>query len=152
LLVIVLVLEFRRSEALAAAYGIAVSTTKVLETSLVITVVWLLRPRFGPLLIAVLAAVGCLEFLFFASNATKFSAGGWFPLAVAAILFTLLTTWKLAADTVAASEEARRIPIEGFMQTMAEVPRVPGTAIFFTAERNSVPTTLLHNLKHNKVL
>ncbi|MPZ44538.1 MAG: potassium transporter Kup, partial [Betaproteobacteria bacterium] len=152
LLVIALVLEFRESEALAAAYGIAVSTTMVLETSLVIMVVWLLRPRRGPLLMLVLGAIGCVELMFFASNATKFFSGGWFPIAVAVILFTMLTTWKLATDTIAASEEARRVPIEGFMQTMAEVPRVPGTAIFFTAERDSVPTTLLHNFKHNRVL
>jgi KUP system potassium uptake protein len=152
LLVIVLVLQFRASEALAAAYGIAVSTTMVLETSLVIMVVRLLRPRRGPLLIALLGAIGCVELLFFASNATKFAAGGWFPIAVAVILFTMLTTWKLAADTIAAQEEARRVPIEGFTETMAEVPRVPGTAIFFSAERNSVPTALRHNFKHNRVL
>jgi KUP system potassium uptake protein len=151
-LVLALVLAFGSSSALAAAYGIAVATTMVLETSLVIMVVWLLRPRLGPLLVLVLAAIGCVELLFFASNATKFTEGGWFPLTVALILFTMLTTWKLAADSIAAAEEARRVPIEGFMQTMAEVPRVPGTAVFFTAERASVPTTLLHNLKHNKVL
>jgi KUP system potassium uptake protein len=151
-LVIVLVLEFRESSALAAAYGIAVSTTMVLETSLVMLVVAMMRPRYAPALLLVLAIVGCAELAFFASNATKFASGGWFPVAVAAIVFTMLTTWKLAADTIAASEEARRVPIEGFLATMAEVPRVPGTAIFFSAERDSVPTTLLHNLKHNKVL
>ena len=151
-LVLALVLEFRASSALGAAYGIAVSTTMVLETALLVMVVWLLRPRFAPLLVGVLLVIGVAELLFFASNATKFTAGGWFPIAVAVILFTMLTTWKLAIDTIAASEEARRVPIAGFLQTMAEVPRVPGTAVFFTAERDSVPTTLLHNLKHNKVL
>jgi KUP system potassium uptake protein len=151
-LVIALVLAFRTSSHIAAAYGIAVATTMVLETSLVILVVWLLRRRHAPALIAVLVLIGCVELAFFSSNVTKFAAGGWFPVGVAVILFTMLTTWKLAADTISASEEARRVPIEGFLQTMAEVPRVPGTAIFFTAERDSVPTTLLHNLKHNKVL
>ena len=76
----------------------------------------------------------------------------WEAITVAVILFTLLTTWKLAVDTITASEEARRVPIEGFLPAMAEFQRVPGTAIFFSAERDSVPTTLLHNLKHNKVL
>jgi KUP system potassium uptake protein len=151
-LVIALVLEFRTSSAIAAAYGIAVATTMVLETSLVILVVWMLHRRYAPALILVLGAIACVELAFFASNATKFAAGGWFPISVAVILFTMLTTWKLAADTITASEEARRVPIEGFLQTMAEVPRVPGTAVFFSAERDSVPTTLLHNLKHNKVL
>jgi KUP system potassium uptake protein len=152
LLVIVLVLEFGSSSALAGAYGIAVSTTMVLETSLVILVIWMLRPRRAAPLLLLLGAIGCVELAFFASNATKLTAGGWFPIAVAVVLFTMLTTWKLAVDTIAASEEARRVPIEGFIATMAEVPRVPGTAIFFSAERDSVPTTLLHNLKHNKVL
>ena len=152
LLVLALVLEFKSSSAMAAAYGIAVATTMVLETSLVILVVLMLHRRYAPLLIALLAAIGCVELMFFASNATKFAAGGWFPVTIAVILFTLLTTWKLAGDTISASEEARRVPIEGFLPAMAEIARVPGTAIFFSAERNSVPTTLLHNLKHNKVL
>jgi KUP system potassium uptake protein len=152
ILVLALVLEFKTSSAIASAYGIAVATTMVLETSLVLIVVFMLRRSHWPLLMAVLAAILCVELTFFASNATKFAAGGWFPIAVAMALFTLLTTWKLAADTISASEEARRVPIEGFLPAMAEVRRVPGTAVFFSAERDSVPTTLLHNLKHNKVL
>ena len=151
-LVLVLVLEFKSSSALAAAYGIAVSTTMVLETTLVIMVVFMLKPRGGPLLIAVLAAIGCTELAFFASNATKFFAGGWFPMIVALVLFTLLTTWKRAGDVITASEEAKRVPIAGFLPSMAEIQRVPGTAIFFSADSACVPTTLLHNLKHNKVL
>ena len=152
ILVLILVLEFQSSSALAAAYGIAVSTTMVLETALVIIVVSMLRLRYGPPLIVLLAAVGCVEIAFFASNATKFFAGGWFPMAVAVVLFTLLTTWKRAGDVITAAEEARRVPIEGFATLFADVQRVPGTAIFFSAERDCVPTTLLHNLKHNKVL
>jgi len=151
-LVLALVLEFRSSSAMAAAYGIAVATTMVLETALVVIVVLMLRPKMMPLLVALLVAIGCVEFIFFASNATKFFAGGWFPVVVALTLFTLLTTWKRAADTITASEDARRVPIEGFLPAMNEIQRVPGTAVFFSAERDSVPTTLLHNLKHNKVL
>ncbi len=152
ILVLLLVLEFQTSSAIAAAYGIAVATTMVLETSLVLIVVFMLRRRYWPVLVALLATIMCVELTFFASNATKFAAGGWFPVVIAIALFTLLTTWKLAADTISASEEARQVPIEGFLPTMSEVQRVPGTAIFFSAERGSVPTTLLHNLKHNKVL
>jgi KUP system potassium uptake protein len=151
-LVIGLVLGFRTSSNVAAAYGIAVATTMVLETMLVILVVWMMGRRYAPALIIVLGVVGCVELLFFASNANKFAAGGWFPVTVALVLFILLTTWKHAADAISASEEARRVPVDGFLPTMAEVPRVPGTAVFFSAERDSVPTTLLHNLKHNKVL
>ena len=151
-LVLALVLEFRSSSALAAAYGIAVSTTMVLETSLIIIVVAMLKLRYGLFLIGLLGAIGCIELAFFASNATKFFAGGWFPMVVALVLFTLLTTWKRAADVITASEEAKRVPIEGFLPAMAEIQRVPGSAIFFSAEKDCVPTTLLHNLKHNKVL
>ena len=93
-----------------------------------------------------------VELTFFASNATKFFAGGWFPVLIAVSLFTLLTTWKRAADTITASEDTKRVPIQGFLPAMAEIQRVPGTAVFFSAQRDSVPTTLLHNLKHNKVL
>jgi KUP system potassium uptake protein len=151
-LVLALVLEFRSSSALAAAYGIAVATTMVLETSLVIIVILMLRRSHSILLIALLACIGLLELTFFLSNATKFFAGGWFPVVVALLLFTLLTTWKRAADTITAAEDARRVPIEGFLPMMAEIQRVPGTAVFFSADRECVPTTLLHNLKHNKVL
>jgi KUP system potassium uptake protein len=151
-LVLLLVLEFKTSDAMAAAYGIAVATTMVLETSLVIIVVLMLRRRYTLPLVALLAAIACVEMTFLASNATKFVAGGWVPVLVAVILFTLLTTWKRAADTITAHEYARRVPIAGFLPAMAEIQRVPGTAIFFSAERDCVPTTLLHNLKHNKVL
>ena len=150
--VLTLVLAFQSSSNLAAAYGIAVSTTMVLETTLIILVVYMLKLRYGLLLIALLAVIGCVEFAFFASNATKFLAGGWFPMVVALALFTLLTTWKRAADVITASEDAKRVPIQGFLPAMVDIQRVPGTAIFFSAERDCVPTTLLHNLKHNKVL
>jgi KUP system potassium uptake protein len=151
-LVLLLVLEFRTSSAMAAAYGIAVAATMVLETSLIIIVLLMLRRRYSMPLIGVLAVVGCAELLFFASNATKFLAGGWFPVIVAIVLFTLLTTWKSAADTITAREETRRVPLEGFLPLMAGIQRVPGTAVFLSAELDCVPTTLLHNLKHNKVL
>jgi KUP system potassium uptake protein len=151
-LVLVLVLEFRTSDALAAAYGIAVATTMVLETALVIIVMLMLKRRYTLPLVVLLAAIGCVELTFLASNATKFLAGGWFPVLVAIVLFTLLTTWKRAVDTITASEDAKRVPLLGFLPAMAEIQRVPGTAVFFSAELDSVPTTLLHNLKHNKVL
>lgn len=150
--VLALVLEFRSSSALAAAYGIAVATTMILETSLVIIVVLMLKRAHSLLLVALLAAIGLVELTFFLSNAAKFFSGGWFPVVVALALFTLLTTWKRAADVITASEDARRVPIEGFLPMVAKIQRVPGTAVFFSPDRECVPTTLLHNLKHNKVL
>jgi len=152
-LVLALVLEFRSSSAMAAAYGIAVATTMVLETALIIIVALMLRRRSATWLVAVFAAIGCVELLFFLANATKFTEGGWFPVGVAIVLFTLLTTWKRASEVISAAEARRRVPIEGFLERLgSEVPRVPGTAVFFSGELDSVPTTLLHNLKHNKVL
>jgi KUP system potassium uptake protein len=153
ILVLVLVLEFKTSSAIAAAYGIAVSTTMVLETSLIVIVAVALRGRVNPLLVTALLVIGFVELLFFFSNVTKIPEGGWFPLLVAVVVFTFLTTWKRATDIIRSRELGRRVPLKGFLEALgSEVARVPGTAVFFTADPDSAPTTLLHNLKHNKVL
>jgi KUP system potassium uptake protein len=105
----------------------------------------------GPVL-AMLAVVGTVELAFLASNATKIAAGGWFPLALGLVVFTLLTTWKRARDYLGSAAARRKVPIEGFFEHLGDVATVPGTAVFFSADPDTVPTTLLHNLKHNKVL
>jgi KUP system potassium uptake protein len=152
-LVLLLVITFRSSSAIASAYGIAVATTMVLETALIVIVAIALPGRPNPFFLALLGTIGLVELLFFASNATKIDDGGWFPLVVAVIVFTLLTTWKKATDIINAREMQRRVPLEGFLPLLGgDIQRVPGTAIFFTGDPDSVPTTLLHNLKHNKVL
>ncbi|MFM9886469.1 MAG: potassium transporter Kup [Burkholderiales bacterium] len=152
-LVLLLVVTFRSSSAIASAYGIAVATTMVLETTLIIIVAIAFPGRANPFLIALLVVIGLVEFVFFASNATKIADGGWFPLLVAIVVFTLLTTWKKATDLIYAREVQRRVPLAGFMSLLGDsIQHVPGTAIFFTSDPDSVPTTLLHNLKHNKVL
>lgn len=151
-LVLLLVVEFKTSSAIASAYGIAVATTMVLETSLFIIVVVALPGRANPFLLGALVIVVITEVLFFASNAMKILDGGWFPLAVALVAFTLLTTWKRATDIIRAREVQHRVPLEGFLASLgSSVPRVSGTAVFLSGDRNSVPTTFLHNLKHNKV-
>ncbi len=151
-LVLLLVLEFKTSSAIASAYGIAVATTMVLETTLFLIVVIALPGRANPLLLGALIVVGITEFLFFASNATKILDGGWFPLVVALLAFTLLTTWKRATDIIHARESQHRVPLQGFLASLgASVPRVSGTSVFLSGDPDSVPTTFLHNLKHNKV-
>jgi KUP system potassium uptake protein len=151
-IVVLLVLGFGSSSDLAAAYGVAVSATMVLETSLVALVVVALAGRARVPLLAMLAVIATVELAFLASNATKIAAGGWFPLLCGLVVFTLLTTWKRATDYLNSAAARRKVPIEGFFEHLGEVATVPGTAVFFSADPDTVPTTLLHNLKHNKVL
>jgi KUP system potassium uptake protein len=151
-LVVLLVLGFGSSSNLAAAYGIAVSATMALETLLVALVVFVLPVRLKGIVLAVLAGIAAVELAFVASNATKITAGGWFPLVCGLAIFTLLTTWKRATDILNADAVRKRVPIDGFFEHLGEVATVPGTAVFLSADPDSVPTTMLHNLKHNKVV
>lgn len=151
-MVILLVLGFGSSSHLAAAYGIAVSATMALETALVALVVVAMRGRARVALLAILIVVFLAELLFFASNTTKIAAGGWFPVLCGFAIFTLLTTWKRGAEVLTANESAKHVPLKGFCEHLESVTRVPGTAVFFSANTQVVPTTLLHNLKHNKVM
>jgi len=153
ILVVLLVLAFKNSGAIASAYGIAVSGTMVLTTALVAIVAFSIRRRPNLLFFLVLALIGSMELVFFAANATKFADGGWFPLLCGLVLFVLLTTWKRAATILTARETSRRVTLDAFPALCsADIPRVAGTAVFLTQDRDSVPTVLLHNLKHNKVL
>jgi KUP system potassium uptake protein len=152
-LVILLVLGFRTSSAIASAYGIAVSGTMVLTTALIAVVALSLPKRPNPLLLAALALIGSMELVFFAANATKIADGGWFPLACGLALFVMLTTWKRAETILTSHETRKRVPLDAFPTLCgADVARVPGTAVYLSPDRNSVPAALMHNLKHNKVL
>jgi len=94
-----------------------------------------------------------MELVFFGANATKIADGGWFPLACGLALFILLTTWKRAETILTAHEKSRRVPLDAFPALCsADIPRVPGTAVYLSPDPGSVPTALMHNLKHNKVL
>jgi len=152
-LVILLVLGFKNSSAIASAYGIAVSGTMVLTTALVAVVAMSLPKKRNPLFLIVLALVGTMELVFFAANATKIADGGWFPLTCGLALFVMLTTWKRAETILTAHERSKRVPIDAFTTLCgAEIPRVPGTAVYLSPDPGSVPAALMHNLKHNKVL
>jgi len=152
-LVVLLVLQFKSSSAIASAYGIAVSGTMVLTTVLIGVVAFASRSRARPYLLAAIAAIGAVELVFFAANAMKFAEGGWFPLACGLVVFTMLTTWKRAEGVVAAREGKIRVPVEAFSAMLGpDIPRVEGTAVYLSPDSGSVPPVLLHNLKHNKVL
>lgn len=151
-LVVLLVLGFGTSSGLAAAYGVAVSGTMVLTTALVAIVVVSLPGGASPLALAGLGVVALAEVAFLASNSTKIDDGGWFPLACGLVIFTLLTTWRRGAEILKDDAARKRAPLEGFFARLGEVATVPGTAVFFSADPSSVPVTMLHNLKHNKVL
>jgi KUP system potassium uptake protein len=152
-LVVLIVLEFRSSGAIASAYGVAVSGTMVLTTVLIGVVTFMARSRARPYLLAAIAAIGVAELVFFAANAMKFAEGGWFPLACGVVIFTMLTTWKQAESVVSAREGKIRVPVETFPSMLGpDIPRVEGTAVYLSPDSSSVPPVLLHNLKHNKVL
>ncbi len=149
-----LVLAFRSSSDLAAAYGVAVTMTMVITT---ILFYFLVRERWHwPLYLALPL---CLAFLlidgaFFAANILKIPQGGWFPLLVALGVFILLTTWKRGRYILSQRLDEQVIPLATFMQKLVDdpPPRVPGTAIFMYRAPNSTPYSLAQNLKTNKVL
>jgi len=153
ILVVLLVLGFRTSNNLAAAYGIAVTGT-MLSTTLMMAVLVLTIwkwPRWWavPLLGVLMLIAGA----YFASNLTRIPDGGWFPLLVGAVAFTLLTTWARGRHLMMLRLGENAIPIEAFIKSASSAAtRVQGTAVFMTISPEGVPHALLHNLRHNKVL
>ena len=152
-MVILLVFGFRSSGNLAAAYGIAVTGTMLITACLlgVLTLtVWKWHPALaGAVTLGFLAIDG----LYFASTATKIPDGGWFPLLVAVVVFTLLTTWATGRRLVRTRLHEDSIPFATFLKSVGErVRRVPGTSVFLASSADGVPPGLLHNLKHNHIL
>jgi KUP system potassium uptake protein len=151
---IALVLGFRSSSNLAAAYGIAVTGTMSITTLLfhrVMRDLWHWpRWRSWPLTLAFLA----VDLSFFGANVVKIEDGGWFPLVAAAVVFTLMSTWKQGRALLAAMVRDAGLPIDLFLADVARrrPTRIPGTAVFMTSSLGSAPPVLLHHLKHNKVL
>lgn len=151
--VVVLVLEFDTSSELAAAYGIAVSGDMIITTLLMLFITTMSQRRLKTLLLAVLGVFLVVEMLFFASNLTKFMAGGWLPMLLGGALFTMLTTWKQGTALITRERRRINIPMADFIGgPPLDVPRVPGTAIYLTSDTETVPSALFHNLKHFKVL
>lgn len=150
--VIALVIGFRSSSALAAAFGLAVTATMVLTTLMIGFVVFRIW-RWNPLWAAPLYAVLLmLDVGLFAASATKFVDGGWLPLSIAALLVLIFATWRKGRGLLRQALAAEAIDLDTFLASTAKVTRVPATAIYLTANKDGVPAALLHNLKNNLVL
>ncbi|MGA9525261.1 MAG: potassium transporter Kup [Myxococcaceae bacterium] len=152
--VIALVLGFGSSSRLAAAYGIAVTMTMIITTVLAFFVArylwnWSLTASLG-----ICSFFLVIDVSFFGANLLKFADGGWFPILVALVVFTLLTTWKRGRQILAERLRTQTFPLDLFLSNIRSNPpmRVPGVAVFMTGNPHGTPPALMHNLKHNKVL
>ena len=153
-MVLVAVFGFRSSDALSAAYGIAVTGTMTITTMLALVVA---RYQWHWSRVAVVAAGAlflAIDLSFLGANLIKVEYGGWFPLVLGLGVFVLMTTWRRGRELVVREIKQGGLALEPFIENISEHPplRVPGTAVFLTANQNAVPHALLHNLKHNKVL
>ncbi len=150
-----LVLGFQSSSNMASAYGIAVTLTMLSTTVLFY---FAARRIWQWSIVGALLACGVflvVETTFFAANLLKVLNGGWFPLAMGSMIFILMATWKKGRQLVWNKLRPASMPLEMFLDDIGDskrVPRVPGTALFMTANPEGTPIALLHNLKHNKVL
>jgi len=149
-----LVLGFQESTNLAAAYGVAVTNAMII-TTLIGYVVARHRWKWSRLAVAPVALTFLIiDSSFFASNIIKVPDGGWFPLLVGVAVYTLMSTWKRGRQILVERLAQESLPLETFVEGVRpDSPiRVPGTAIFMSRDPKGVPTALLHNLKHNKIL
>jgi KUP system potassium uptake protein len=152
--VLMLVIGFRSSSNLAGAYGIAVTLAMLIDSISLFVVMRRLWhwPTFVALAVALPFVV--IDVSFLASNSLKIPEGGWFPILVGIVVFTLLTTWKKGRSVLMTRLSRDALPLDMFIESVAAAPpvRVAGTSIFLSSSPGSVPHALLHNLKHNKVL
>jgi KUP system potassium uptake protein len=154
--VVVLVVGFGSSQALAAAYGIAVTGTLAIDTILFFVVV---RMLWGKPLWVVLAGGGLfltVDLSFFGANIPKIVHGGWFPLVVGAAVFTVLTTWQRGRELVTATRRKEEGPLQGFVDELHQMDpplhRSPGTAVFLNAGKETTPLAMRANVEHNRTL
>jgi KUP system potassium uptake protein len=149
-----LVVGFGSSSGLAAAYGVAVAADMLIATVLFYAVA---RKRWSWSRLGSALAVGPLllvDLSFFGSTISKIAHGAWFPLVIAGGVFTLMMTWRKGRDLLAERLRAESMNVDEFLRLLSYDPpaRIPGRAVFLTANPDGVPTALLHNLKHNKIL
>ncbi len=152
--VFLLVITFRRSDNLAAAYGIAVTLAMLIDSILIFAVMRRLWKWPAWVAVAIAAPLTLVDLTFLASNSLKIPDGGWFPLVIGGLVFMLLTTWKRGRAVLMDRLSLDALPLDLFIQSIEVAPpiRVDGTAVFMTSTPDRVPHALLHNLKHNKVL
>lgn len=153
IMVIVLVLFFRSSSNLAAAYGIAVTGAMFIDTCLLAVVLFQLWkwPKWKSL--PILAIFIMVDMAYLGANLLKVPDGGYFPLLIGLVIFTLLTTWSRGRALMRERMAESTMPMEIFIKSAANsATRVPGTAIFMASAASGVPSAMLHNIKHNKIL
>jgi KUP system potassium uptake protein len=151
---VLLVVTFKSSTNLAAAYGIAVTTTMIITTALLSLV---MRERWGwsrSKVLAFIIPLGLIDLLFLSANAIKILAGGWVPLTIGAAVFAMMVTWKKGRLLMSDRLKVEELPIERFVRSIAAhpQPRVRGTAIYLVREIGATPPALLTNLRHNNML
>ena len=152
--IVLAVVTFGSSSKLASAYGIAVTTDMLITTTMTFFVIRYSWKYPWALCIAATGFFFLVDAMFFAANAIKVLEGGWFPLAIGGVMFTLMMTWKQGRRLMGVRLREESIDLESFLESVFIHPpvRVDGTAVFLSAERGSTPNALMHNLKHNKVL
>jgi len=152
--VVFVVIGFGSSNALAGAYGIAVTGTMAIDTTLFLIVARRLWNWNLGLILGLGAFFLIIDLSFFGANTLKIADGGWFPLALAAAAFTILTTWRRGRELLIRQSKRKGVELAPFITNISERSpvRVDGTAIFMVSNPDNVPLALLHNLKHNKVL
>ncbi|MEO6225086.1 MAG: potassium transporter Kup [Sphingomicrobium sp.] len=152
-MVTLLVISFGSSSNLGAAYGIAVTGAMLIDTVLIAVVLRQMWNWNRYVVAGLLVLFFSVDFAYLSANLLKIPAGGWFPLLVGAIAFTLLTTWAKGRQLMISRMNEASLPMEIFIKSAApSAARVSGTAVFMTSSSSGVPHALLHNLKHNKVL
>ncbi len=153
-LVFGLVLAFQSSSNLAVAYGISVSATMLIDTLLLALVARALWPRAHHGILALCVVFFIIDLCFVVANGAKLLQGAWFPVVLGLVLFTMMRTWRRGRELLRDEIRKDGIRLDSFLPGLMLAPpvRVPGTAIFLTADPAVVPHALMHNLKHNKVL
>ena len=152
--VIGLILTMKTSSNLAAAYGIAVTGTMAIDTILAFVVVLSLW-KWNPYLSALVAlAFLIIDLAFLGANIPKIPEGGWFPLAIGGLVFTLLSTWKRGRTILQEKLQEQAMPVDEFVALLNKAPPVPvsGTAVYMSTSRQGIPVPLLNNLRHNHVM
>jgi KUP system potassium uptake protein len=152
--VLVLLVMFRNSTNLAAAYGIAVTGAMFIDTLLFFVIVRYLWKRPLWQAIAAVAVFGSIDMVFIGSNLLKIPDGAWMPLALGGLLIVIMWTWTRGAQILTEKTRREAIPLDDLIDMLKARPphRAPGTAIFLTSDNTTAPVALMHNLKHNKVL
>jgi KUP system potassium uptake protein len=153
-LTIWVVYSFRSSENLAGAYGLAVSTMMVMTTILAAITSRRIWKWSETHVFLISGSLLLIDIAFFSATSLKFIEGGWLPILVAVLIFTIMSTWKRGREILALRLSEKSIPLDKFLDDVAHnrIARIPGTGIFMTGDPTGTPAALIHNLKHNKVL